>query len=404
MRQHKAEILRFTSEPLVMATGLECSYPKVQHGRRRDELEETRHYQRWREDFELCRRVGARFVRYGPPYYRMHAGPGKYDWSWTDEVLPVMRDMGLTPIVDLCHFGLPDWLGDFQNTDWPALFAGYAGAFAERYPWIQYYTPVNEILVCARFSAKLGWWNEQATSDRALVTALRNLCRATILASLSILHVVPDAVFIQSETAEAVHERWPETRPKVEFANQLRFVTFDLLYGHPPDGRVLLYLLDNGLKREDFEWFQHHGQVNDPHCILGLDYYARNERYACPDGSEEADGPSVGWHAIGLSYFHRYHKPMMLTETNHLDPEQAPSWIWRMWQSAQDLRSGGVPIMGFTWYSLTDQVDWDIQLREIRGTVNGNGLFTLDRQPRKVAEQFRALAQRYGSEPIVPEE
>ena len=53
------------------------------------------------------------------------------------------------PIVDLCHFGVPDWIGNFQNPDFPELFAGYARAFAERFPWVQLYTPVNEMFICA---------------------------------------------------------------------------------------------------------------------------------------------------------------------------------------------------------------------------------------------------------------
>ncbi len=136
----------------LFATGIECSYPTIAGGRRRDQLAETRHYDHWREDLQLCLDVGARIVRYGPPYYQMHRGPGRYDWSFTDEVLPVMRQMGIIPMVDLCHFGVPDWVGDFQNDDWPALFAEYAQAFAQRYPWVKLYTPVNEIYVCARFS------------------------------------------------------------------------------------------------------------------------------------------------------------------------------------------------------------------------------------------------------------
>ena len=49
----------------------------------------------------------------------------------------------ITPIVDLLHFGLPDWMGDFQNPEMPLHFANYAGAFARRYPWVRGYTPVN---------------------------------------------------------------------------------------------------------------------------------------------------------------------------------------------------------------------------------------------------------------------
>ena len=40
-------------------------------------------------------------------------------------------------------------------------------------------------------------------------------------------------------------------------------------------------------------------------------------------------------------------------------------------------REGGVPITGFTWYSLTDRIDLDTALREANGNVNPLGLFPL---------------------------
>ena len=61
----------------------------------------------------------------------------------------------------------------------------------------------------------------------------------------------------------------------------------------------------------------------------------------------------------------------------------------------------GVPVIGFTWYSLQDQVDWDIQLREIRGNVNQNGLYDLDRKPHPAAAAFKELAQKFGTEPLL---
>ena len=388
-------------QTIMLATGIEGSYPKVEGGKRRDLLAETRHYQYWREDFELCRELGARVVRYGPPYYRMHTAPHEYDWSFSDEVLPVMRELGLVPILDLCHFGLPDWAGDFQNSDWPELFAGFAAAFARRYPWIQYYTPVNEILVCAKFSGKEGIWNEQLKSDKAMVMAHANMCRATLRAIEEILKVRPDAVFFQSEAAEQIYERSPETHEKVEHLNELRFMTFDFLYGRPPSAKFLLFLMDNGATREMFSWFMEHGARAAPHCVMGMDYYAANERLLQPNGKQTEVGPVLGWHTIARQYYERYRKPMMLTETNALDPQKATDWLWSVWQNVASLRREGVPVVGYTWYSLQDQVDWDIQLREIKGKVNQNGLYSLDRKPNPVAQAFRELCQRYSHLPMV---
>src|SRR5205085_4150509 len=72
----------------------------------------------------------------------------RFDCDWSSDVC----SSDLTPIVDLCHFGVPDWMGNFQNPDFPRLFADYAGAFAERFPWVQLYTPINEMFICAVFS------------------------------------------------------------------------------------------------------------------------------------------------------------------------------------------------------------------------------------------------------------
>jgi beta-glucosidase/6-phospho-beta-glucosidase/beta-galactosidase len=387
---------------ILIATGIECSYPTVQGGRRRDELEETGHYSRWREDIELCRQLGARYLRYGLPYYLVHTSPGTYDWRFSDEVLPAIWEAGLIPILDLCHFGTPDWIGGFQDSDWPRYFAEYAGAVAERYPWIKFFTPVNEMLICARFSARLGLWNEQAQGDGPFVRAHANQCEATLRAIEAIQRHRPDAVFVQSETAEVYLEQWPKTATEVAFHNHLRFITFDFVYGRPCDADVLLFLLDNGLTRDRYDWFMARGRSVAQNCVLGMDYYGNNERTIEPDGTDRPQGAMLGWGMIAQDYYERYRRPMMLTETNFIDGGEASvHWLLRTWHQARHLRNRGVPVIGYTWYSLTDQIDWDIQLREIRGKVNANGLVTLDRREREVARVFRQLARDYACEPLL---
>jgi beta-glucosidase len=54
-----------------------------------------------------------------------------------------------------------------------------------------------------------------------------------------------------------------------------------------------------------------------------------------------------------------------------------------------------VPVVGFTWYSLTDQVDWDSALRANRGTVNPVGLYDLDRNIRRTGQAYKQLIQSW---------
>jgi hypothetical protein len=185
---------------------VENSYPTIDHGRTRvDEMARCKHYDLWKTDFDLVQELGVNFLRYGPPLFSAWRGAGRYDWSFADETFADLLRRDVTPIVDLCHFGVPDWIGDFQNPDFPRLFADYARAFAARFPWVQFYTPVNEMYICALFSARYGWWNEQLASERGFVTALKHIVRANVLAMRAILDVRPDAIFVQSESSEYFH-------------------------------------------------------------------------------------------------------------------------------------------------------------------------------------------------------
>ena len=174
----------------MFATGIENSNPTIQNGKFRvDEMEKCRHYQHWRTDFDLVQEMGIYFLRYGPPLHTTLLGDGRYNWDFADVTFQDLKARDIVPIVDLCHFGVPDWIGNFQNPDFPLLFARYAAAFARRYPWVQLYTPVNEMYICALFSGYYGWWNEQMTTDVGFVMALKNLVKANVLAMQAILDV-----------------------------------------------------------------------------------------------------------------------------------------------------------------------------------------------------------------------
>ncbi|MBV9538131.1 MAG: family 1 glycosylhydrolase, partial [Acidisphaera sp.] len=303
------------------------------------------------------------------------------------------RRLGIEPILDLLHFGLPDWLGDFQNPDMPRHFAEYAAAVAARYPWVRFYTPVNEMYVTARISAKDGLWNEQLRTDRAFVTAIKHLVSANLLAMQQIAARCPDVTIVHSESAEFIHEARRVPSQKTLLANKQRFLALDLLFSRPPCAEMCLYLLDNGLTRSEYDWLMRTMPAGAQ--VLGLDYYGRNEHVITPSGRRIPCDDVLGWHMIGREYFERYRLPLMHTETNMLHAHQGPAWLWKQWISVLRMRADGIPVLGFTWYSLTDQIDWDIALAERRGTVNGCGLFDLQRRPNPVAAEYRALIDEF---------
>lgn len=382
----------------LFATGIEGSDPTIEHGRVRvDELEKCGHYDHWRTDFDRVGELGVRILRYGPPLHRVWQGPGRYDWSFADATFGDLRRRDILPIADLCHFGLPDWLENFQNARFPGLFADYARDFARRYPWVQLYTPVNEMFICALFSAGYGWWNEQEASDRAFVTALKHVVKANVLAMSAILDVRPDALFVQSESSEYFHAENPQAIKAAEILNARRFLSLDLNYGRRVDSEMYEYLMDNGMTREEYHFFLRRHLKH--HCIMGNDYYVTNEHRVSAEGKTSPAGEVFGYDTITSQYHDRYRLPVMHTETNLAQGprgDEAVYWLWKEWANVLRCRNTGIPVVGFTWYSLTDQVDWDTALREQNGNVNPLGLCDLDRNFRPVGNAYRELIAAWG--------
>ena len=381
----------------VFATGIENSNPTIAGGTQRvDELAKCGHYQHWRTDFDLVQEMGIAFLRYGPPLHTTLRGAESYDWGFADETFAELRRRDIMPIADLCHFGVPDWIGNFQNPDFPELFAGYARAFATRFPWVQLYTPINEMYICAVFSALYGWWNEQLRSDQAFVTALKHIVKANVMAMRAILDVRPDALFIQSESSEYFHAESPAAIKPAELLNSKRFLSLDLNYGRRVDSEMYEYLMDNGMTREEYHFFLENRLKR--FCIMGTDYYITNEHRVSDSGATRPAGEIFGYHVITSQYHDRYLLPVMHTETNRAqgpEGDEAVNWLWKEWANVLRVRNDGVPIVGFTWYSLTDQVDWDTALREDNGRVHAVGLYDLDRKIRPVGEAYKRLISQW---------
>ncbi|MGN6702266.1 MAG: glycoside hydrolase family 1 protein, partial [Burkholderiaceae bacterium] len=234
------------------------------------------------------------------------------------------------------------------------------------------------------------------TSDRGFVTALTPIVKANVLAMRAILEGRPDALFVQSESTEYFHAENPKAIRPAEQMNSRRFLSLDLNYGRRVDSEMYEYLMDNGMTREEYHFFLHNNVKH--HCIMGNDYYRSNEHRVADDGSTRAAGEVFGYAILTAQYYQRYRLPVMHTETNLMEGpngDEAVNWLWKEWANVLRVRNDGMPIVGFTWYSLTDQVDWDSALRENRGQVNPLGLFDLDRRIRPVGEAYRQLIRSW---------
>jgi beta-glucosidase/6-phospho-beta-glucosidase/beta-galactosidase len=374
------------------STGIENSYPVISSGRRIDEMEKCGHYARFAEDFGLVREIGINALRYGPAYYKTHVAPSQFDWSTADDPMQMLRKMNIEIIADLCHFGVPEWLGGFQDPAFPVLFADYARAFARRYPWVRYYTPVNEIFICASFSALRGFWNEQLQSEAAFVTAVRNLCMAHELAVEAILSERPDAIIVQSESLEHFHAAGKSSEPRAARENAFKYLSLDLTLGHELAPGMAGFLNENGVSSNDLSFFREKRARGQR--WLGLDYYPTCEHQVASTGRTTTRWKGHGFYSLAKEYHDRYRIPLFHCETNRVSG-LAVDWLHSQFNEVLALRASGIPVHGFTWYSLTDQIDWQHALRIERNDLHPVGLFDLDRRIRPVGIAYRDLIVRH---------
>jgi beta-glucosidase/6-phospho-beta-glucosidase/beta-galactosidase len=69
--------------------------------------------------------------------------------------------------------------------------------------------------------------------------------------------------------------------------------------------------------------------------------------------------------------------------------------LYKEWANVHQLKRDGVPVIGFTWYSLLHQVDWDSTLRNNAGNINELGLFDLERNIMPVGKAYKKLISQW---------
>ena len=199
------------------------------------------------------------------------------DWRWADRALARLRDRGVRPIIGLLHHGFgPRWV-DVRAPEYAERFARYARMVAERYPWVDAYTPINEPLTTARFSGLYGHWyphaRDSATFSRLFVAQLS----ATARAMREILEVNSDAQLVQTEDLGKVAGS-PSLATQYEFENARRWLTWDALTGQvKADHPCWKYLCRAG---KDVE--RELRALADAPCvpgIIGVNHYITSERY-----------------------------------------------------------------------------------------------------------------------------
>jgi dTDP-4-dehydrorhamnose reductase len=410
-QERRLPTLPVNFRPLELWGGIECTINRV-GDRYVDQIELSGHARR-DADLDLFADLGIKTVRY-PVLWERVAPRDIRDarWEESDRALSRLRELGIRPIVGLVHHGSGPLHTNLVDQRFARRLEEFARAVAERYPWIDAYTPVNEPLTTARFSALYGFWYPHAREDRSFVRAFLNQCAGIRAAMSAIREVNPGAKLVQTEDLGKTYST-PPLRYQADFDNHRRWLTYDLLTGRVIDThRLWHFMIEAGVDRAELISF---AESPCPPDVIGVNYYLTSERfldhrvdlyprpkrggngrdaYADVEAVRVLPDGIAGHRGILTEAADRYHLPLAITEV-HLGctREQQLRWLDEAWAAAHDLRSAGVDIRAVTLWSLLGSFGWDALLTGESHTYEP-GAFDLrapSPRPTALARMARAL-------------
>jgi beta-glucosidase len=389
------------------ATGIEDTFitdPWPSTGRTLEEYELTQHYRFWRDDLRRVAELGVNGLRYGIPWYCVNPRPGEFDWSWTDEVVPALRETGAEPIIDLVHYGTPGWLeGAFLNPAYPERVAEYARQFAARYRGlIHWYTPLNEPRINAWYAGRTGIWPPYRHGWRGFVEVMAAICRGIVLTERALREVDEEAVIVHVDATDLYVSDDPTLAAEVARRQEIVFLAIDWMLGRVQPGHPLWdWLRRHGIGEAALAWFLANPARFD---VLGINEYplfSLKRLLRGPRGLRQVMpyAPPETLAELGRLYWRRYGLPIMITETADKGPiARRARWMDDSIAVVRQLQAEGVALVGYTWWPMFALVTWPYRVgtRPVADYLVQMGLWDLRAEPDGTLTRVRTpLVERY---------
>jgi dTDP-4-dehydrorhamnose reductase len=395
--------------------GAECTIVRLQDAYR-DQAAETGHRDR-RHDIDLIADLGVTTVRF-PILWESVAPerPDRLDFGWTDDRLAMLRERGVKVIGGLLHHGSGPRYTELLDPDFPRKLADYAARVADRYPWIEMWTPVNEPLTTARFSGLYGHWYPHGRDYPTFLRALANECKGTLEAMRAIRAAIPGALLVQTEDLGKTFSTAP-LRYQAAHENERRWLSLDLLCGRVDSKHNWHKILFGaGVGWAEMEQFE--GGEARPD-ILGINHYLTSERFLDhrthlypwlePGGNRRdtyVDAEAVrvkrleddtGFAPRLREAWERYSIPIAITEVHHgCHRDEQLRWFAEVWETATQLRGEGVDLRAVTIWSMFGNVDWRFLLTQRNGFYDTGAFDARSGTPRPTVIAHAAKAYAKG--------
>jgi beta-glucosidase len=341
------------------------------------------HYHRYVEDFQLAHEIGLNLMRISIEWSRIEPEEGQIVQAEVEhyrQVLLTMKAQGLTRMVTLFHWTMPQWFyeqGGFNSSTAAEKFARFSKLMAEQLgSEIDYWITLNEPDVYSYMSYRAGLHPPFYKSTLWMIKILRQLVKAHKASYQAIKKVSP-----QAQIGLAKNNIYFEAfRPK-SLSDQLTVAISNYFTNY--------YFLDRTKNFCDF---------------IGLNYYFYHTlQFHLLRGWQVKNlaGPKsdMGWRTFpqGIYYLvkdlhRRYHKPIFITENGiaNAHDDMRARFIAEHLQALSQAIAEGADVRGYCYWSLTDTYEWHDGFKPKFGLIEVD-FTTMQRTVRPSSKIFKQI-------------
>ena len=307
--------------------------------------QQTDHVRQAGTDYARAHALKITTVRESLGWRQTDLGGGQYDFSCAGHLETRARVHGVQILWTLCHYGVPHqerWFSD----GFIERFARYCQAFArylvEHHPsgTPRVFTPINEISFLSWAACETGLMHPPSVEHAGQGYALkRRLVQASLAACDAIWAVDPTARMLNVDPLIAVVAEHPEHDGEAAHQTQLQYQAWDMLCGlaEPQLGGSPRHL-----------------------DLVGVNYYPSNQ-WELPSLRTLAwpgDARRSLLHALLGDVWSRYRRPLVVSETSHVDKSKGP-WLMDVARSVRHALDADVPVLGICLYPALNRPDWE---------------------------------------------
>lgn len=365
------------------------------------------HYNRYEDDIRLMAEAGLNAYRFSIEWARIEPEEGHFDESEVEHyrrVIRCCRENGIEPIVTLMHFTSPVWLirkGGWEAESTVEHFRRYASYMAEKLgDEIDYICTINEanmglqlasiekrFRLMAERAAQAGKKAEGTVQVGMNFQKMMENARFAAMENAKVFGTPQPRIFVDSRTEEgdllvmrahmAAREAIKAVRPGIKVG--ITFSLHDLQA--VPGGEVFA-------EKAFDEEFAHYVPYIKDDDFLGVQNYTRTiygpqGQMPAPEGAELTQMEYEFYpEALGnvIRKVHGLFKGNLIVTENGIatsDDSRRVEFIRRALEGVQSCISEGIPVMGYMYWSLLDNFEWQ------KGFSMTFGLVAVDRSTMK---------------------